>query len=60
MTAKRRRDPSEDVVHRELEGNLCCCTGYHNIVKAIAAGAKAHGRLTAPAQGDSPHVFVYV
>ena len=31
----------EATVRRELEGNLCRCTGYHNIVKAIAAGAKA-------------------
>ena len=31
----------EAPVRRELEGNLCRCTGYHNIVKAIAAGAKA-------------------
>ena len=31
----------EQTVRHELEGNLCRCTGYHNIVKAIAAGAKA-------------------
>ena len=31
----------EKTVRHELEGNLCRCTGYHNIVKAIAAGAKA-------------------
>ncbi len=33
--------PSEADIRHELEGNLCRCTGYHNIVKAIAAGAKA-------------------
>jgi carbon-monoxide dehydrogenase small subunit len=31
----------EHTIREELEGNLCRCTGYHNIVKAIAAGAKA-------------------
>ena len=32
---------TEDLVRHELEGNLCRCTGYHNIVKAVMAGAKA-------------------
>ena len=31
--------PSEHEIHEWLEGNLCRCTGYHNIVKAIAAAA---------------------
>ena len=34
-------DPSETEIREWLEGNLCRCTGYHNIVKAISAGAKA-------------------
>ena len=29
----------EKTVRRELEGNICRCTGYHNIVKAILAAA---------------------
>jgi carbon-monoxide dehydrogenase small subunit len=29
----------EATVRHELEGNICRCTGYHNIVKAIQAGA---------------------
>jgi len=33
----------EHTIRSELEGNLCRCTGYHNIVKAIAAGARAMG-----------------
>ena len=37
----------ERTIREELEGNICRCTGYHNIVKAIAAGAEA---MTAPAQ----------
>ncbi|WP_298958851.1 (2Fe-2S)-binding protein [uncultured Methylobacterium sp.] len=31
----------EATIRHELEGNICRCTGYHNIVKAIAAGAEA-------------------
>ncbi len=34
----------EATIRHELEGNLCRCTGYHGIVQAIAAGAKAMGR----------------
>jgi len=32
---------SEHTIREELEGNICRCTGYHNIVKAVAAGAEA-------------------
>ena len=34
-------DPSEQEIREWLEGNLCRCTGYHNIVKSIKAGAAA-------------------
>ena len=33
--------PSESEVREGLEGNICRCTGYHNIVKAVLAGAEA-------------------
>jgi len=33
----------EKTIRQELEGNICRCTGYHNIVKAIDAGAKTMG-----------------
>jgi carbon-monoxide dehydrogenase small subunit len=36
---KRSPDPSEHEVRHWLEGNLCRCTGYHNIIKAVRAGA---------------------
>ena len=36
-------DVREETVRKELEGNICRCTGYHNIVKAIQAGAKNMG-----------------
>ena len=39
--AKRNPAPSEHDVREWLEGNLCRCTGYHNIVKAVMAGARA-------------------
>ena len=34
-------DPTEAQIREQLEGNLCRCTGYHNIVKAIQAAAPA-------------------
>lgn len=34
-------DPDEDDVKHGLEGNLCRCTGYQNIIEAVLAGAKA-------------------
>ena len=39
----RRLGPKLDeaTIRHELEGNICRCTGYHNIVRAIAAGAAA-------------------
>ena len=31
----------EKAIRRHLEGNICRCTGYHNIVLAVQAGAQA-------------------
>ena len=39
--AERHDTLDTETIRRELEGNLCRCTGYHNIVKSIGAGAKA-------------------
>ena len=38
---KQNPRPSEQDIRHWLEGNICRCTGYQNIVKAIAAGAQA-------------------
>jgi len=38
---KNNASPSEREIREWLEGNLCRCTGYHNIVKSIEAGAAA-------------------
>jgi len=40
--------PDEHTVREQLDGNLCRCTGYHNIVRAVMHGAEA----MAEAQGD--------
>jgi len=37
---QRNSDPSDDEIRRGIEGNLCRCTGYVNIVKSIKAAAK--------------------
>jgi len=38
---RRLGQPDEMTIREELKGNICRCTGYHNIVKAISAGARA-------------------
>jgi carbon-monoxide dehydrogenase small subunit len=41
MVRRKGFDLDERTVRKQLEGNICRCTGYHNIVKAIQAGAAA-------------------
>ena len=38
---RKGHELDEQTIRKELDGNLCRCTGYHNIVKAIHAGARA-------------------
>ena len=38
---RQQPNPSEEAIRAGLDGNLCRCTGYHNIVKAVQAGAAA-------------------
>ena len=50
---RRYPNPSETQIREELDGNLCRCTGYHNIVKAIEyASAKMRGEQPAPAEWE--------
>ena len=44
---RRNPAPGEREIRAWLDGNLCRCTGYHNIVKSIAAGAEAMRRTPA-------------
>ncbi len=41
---RKGADLDEHTIREELEGNICRCTGYHNIVKAVEAGAAAMGK----------------
>jgi aerobic carbon-monoxide dehydrogenase small subunit len=43
MVNRLGSDLDETTIRHELEGNICRCTGYHNIVKAVEAGAQAMG-----------------
>jgi carbon-monoxide dehydrogenase small subunit len=43
LVRRKGNNLDEHTIREELEGNLCRCTGYHNIVKAIAAGARNMG-----------------
>jgi carbon-monoxide dehydrogenase small subunit len=44
-------DPSEEQIREGIEGNLCRCTGYHNIVKAVLQAATASATAPAGAGG---------
>ncbi len=45
--------PTEDEIRHGIEGNLCRCTGYHNIVRSIEyAAAKMRGEEPAPAEWE--------
>ena len=44
--------PTEAEVREGLEGNLCRCTGYHNIVKAVLAPRAPRPRVATPHEGD--------
>ena len=48
---KRNPNPSEEEVRHGLEGNLCRCTGYHNIVKAVLAAREGVARGDAETRG---------
>ena len=43
-------NPTEEQIREQLDGNLCRCTGYHNIVKAIKAAASTSAGAPSPAQ----------
>jgi aerobic carbon-monoxide dehydrogenase small subunit len=43
IVRRKGHELEERTIREELEGNICRCTGYHNIVKSIAAGARAMG-----------------
>ena len=44
IVRRKGNDLDERTIREQLEGNICRCTGYHNIVKAIEAGAAAMKR----------------
>jgi carbon-monoxide dehydrogenase small subunit len=43
MVNRKGNNLDEETIRHELEGNICRCTGYHNIVKSIAQGAREMG-----------------
>ena len=50
---ERNPDPSEQEIREGLAGNLCRCTGYHNIVKAVQHAAQLQQRGEVPEPGVS-------
>ncbi|MFT4063451.1 (2Fe-2S)-binding protein [Paraburkholderia sp.] len=52
--AERQPDLTGDDVRAQLDGNLCRCTGYHNIVKAVLEGAKGMKSGAPGAKASTP------
>jgi aerobic carbon-monoxide dehydrogenase small subunit len=51
---QRNPNPSEEEIRHGLEGNLCRCTGYHNIVKAVQyAAAKMRGEVPVESSAEA-------
>ncbi|HEX8032438.1 MAG TPA: (2Fe-2S)-binding protein [Ktedonobacterales bacterium] len=51
---ERNPNPSEEEIREQLEGNLCRCTGYQNIVAAVQQAAKMMQASAQPAQQPQP------
>jgi carbon-monoxide dehydrogenase small subunit len=50
MVWRKGNELDDHTIREELDGNLCRCTGYHNIVKSIHAGARAMKGMPNPLQ----------
>ena len=50
MVNRRCYDLDEATIREDLDGNICRCTGYHNIVAAVKAGAAAMGSMRQAAE----------
>ena len=48
MVNRKARTSTRHTIREELEGNICRCTGYHNIVKAVKQGAHEMGAQSQP------------
>nr|MBA2766873.1 (2Fe-2S)-binding protein [Solirubrobacterales bacterium] len=48
----RTPQPSESEIRHAIEGNLCRCTGYHNIIKAIQAASGQQTEATSQARDE--------
>ena len=46
LVNRKGHDLDEATIRHELEGNICRCTGYHNIVKSVMQGARDMGAQT--------------
>ena len=50
LVRRKGNDLDDKTIREELEGNICRCTGYHNIVKSVAQGAREMAALPKAAE----------